>query len=422
METVADAWAIVVDRLLDGSGGAVLEDTGVLLRAGRIERLVRPASELLSEPGLRVERFDDATLLPGLIDAHVHLGTDPEHTDFVGQHLERSDDALLRVGARNAAQALQCGITTLRSLGSRHDVEFRLKSAADSGAIVSPHLVVCGRPITSPEGHCYFMGGEVTGVEAIERLVDEQAAAGAGVVKVMANGGGCTPGTGLLRPQFEDTELSFIAECARRHSLPIAAHVATAATIRACIESGYNTLEHSWFLTAKGIERDKAALEALAQNDVFVVSTRYQFHLLRHRDDLTGGLKLEVDSTFRRLYAEIMQQYERFRRAGVAIVAGSDAGIPGVDFRSLPGELEMMVDAGYTPSEAVQAGTSQAASALRLPDRGTIRPGMRADLVVVQGRVDRDISAIRRPLAVVLDGEIVVKPCEGMSAGVAQSV
>ena len=408
MDGSAERWALVPDRIVDGTGGAALADAGVVVADGRIERIVSPASELRDCGVSEVRRFEGTTLLPGLIDAHVHIGADPRHESLMTQHFERSDDMLLLTGARNLSVALRQGITTVRSLGSRGEVEFQLKRAADAGIGHGARLVIAGRPLTVPRGHCYYMGGEVADACAISRTIEEQVSAGADLVKVMVNGGGCTPGTGMLKPQFTDEELTQVAESAQRHGVPVAAHVNTAAEIRKCLERGYRTLEHAWFLTPDGIRNDSAAMALLARSNACVVTTRYQFCPLRHRDDLTGGLKLEVNSTFRTLYHEVIEQYGHFRAAGVTIVAGTDAGIPGVDFNALPCELELMVEAGYAPLEAIRTATGLAAQALGLDDRGILEPGRRADLLLVRGRPDRDIGALKNVDAVVQGGEVVV--------------
>src|SRR5579864_8811609 len=149
----------------------------------------------------RVLEFPGATLMPGLIDAHVHLALCG--CDTPRQTMMREDNQILLLrAAENARRALQAGITTVRDCGDRDGVTFTLREAIERGVVSGPRLLLSGPPLTSPRGHCYFMGGEVEGREHIAQAIAERVEEGADFIKVMATGGGMTPGTDSFALQF----------------------------------------------------------------------------------------------------------------------------------------------------------------------------------------------------------------------------
>ena len=377
-------------------------DMAVIVRGEAIEEIV--AANVAPPSGRRIQ-LPGITLLPGLIDAHVHLTLCGCHTPRQTMMQEDNDLLLLRA-AENARRALLAGITTLRDCGDRDGITSFCETRFAAGIPEGPRLLLCGMPLTIPRGHCYFMGGEVEGQVQMARRISELAARGADFIKVMATGGGLTPGTDSLALQFTGEELSFIVKAATRHGLPVAAHAHSPASIQACADAGVRTIEHASFVTREGVRAEDAIVERLvARNAICVPTNIPAFNAVR--EGRTLGLARELGITSDQFLQGRQLVVRTLIAGGVRIVAGSDAGATGVGFDSLLGEIELLAECPWTNLHAIAAATSQAAAYLGLSDTGRIAQGMSADLLAVRGNPAEDISALRRPVLVVRGGKIV---------------
>ncbi len=395
---------IVADVLVDGTAVPARRDMAVVLDGAKISRIF-PADALAEEPGCAVLRFPGCTLLPGLIDAHVHLcmsgGMTPRQT-MMGE----DNDLLLLRAAHNARTALHAGITTVRDCGDRDGVTFTLRRAIRDHVVEGPRLLLCGRPLTPPRGHCYFMHGEVEGEAAISAAVNDLAGRGADFIKVMGTGGGLTPGTDSLGLQFRPDDLSSIVKRARDHGLPVAVHAHSAAAIHAAAEVGAASIEHATFVTRHGIAVDDVTLGVLAQRRPQVVPTSIPA-VNAVREGRTLGLAREVGMTSEAFLAGRRQAVSDLRARGLTILAGTDAGATGVRFTDLAGEIALLADAGMGNEEAIAAATGRSAEALGLRELGRIQPGCTADLIVVRGDASRDLAGLREPCLIVQGGRVV---------------
>jgi len=400
-------YAVSAEWMCDGSGKSFQRDATVIVEDDRIVDIIFPSQQITPSSELVIYRFEGATLVPGLIDAHVHLTLDPSVRDLIQDHADTSDEQLFDRSIRNAGEALAAGVTTVRDLGGRNDVCFKVKAAIQKELCRGPHLQVAGRPLTCLRGHLYYMGGEVSTTEDAIRLIRRQAERGADLTKVVATGGGLTPGTGLMRAQFSSRELAAIVSESHHLGLPVAAHVGWGPAIRACAECAVDTLEHCTFITPTGLLIDETVLEIVRERRPYIVTTKYQFLLNKDRTETFGNLKAEVDRTFAQMYEDTLVQLARFREVGLKVVAGSDAGIVGMQFSGVIGEIKMLELAGYPPVEALAAATGIAAGALHVDDdRGIVRKGFRADLLVVRGPVHESTDHLRHTLLVIKDGRI----------------
>ncbi|WP_269859392.1 amidohydrolase family protein [Streptomyces sp. RPT161] len=209
-------------RVLTGTAGEVFEDGAVLVDGAAIVA-VGPRSDVEAQAPLGGQRlaFPESTVLPGLVDAHVHLDCDGR-PDPVAALQGRDNDALLQDMATRAEQLLSIGVTTVRDLGDRDHLVLRLSEAIAAGTVAGPRLMSAATPVTPPGGHCWFLGGEVNGVEEIRRLVQHNAAARAKVIKVMETGGGLTKsGAKSWESQFTPDELAALVDEAHRAGLPV---------------------------------------------------------------------------------------------------------------------------------------------------------------------------------------------------------
>ena len=206
--------------LVDVRRGALVPDPLVVVAGGRIREVVPRAASAPRGPESRRLDFPRGTVLPGLINAHLHLCAPSRGTPF---YRRQSDAAALLWAARNARAELESGVTTARDCGDQHGVLFALRRAAAAGICRTPRLLLCGPPLTRPGGHAHFLGGAVRGPEAVARAVRSRLAAGADFIKLIVTGGG-TPGTDPARAYYSAAEIAAAVEAAHAAGRPVAAH------------------------------------------------------------------------------------------------------------------------------------------------------------------------------------------------------
>jgi imidazolonepropionase-like amidohydrolase len=348
-------------------------------------------------PGARVVDLPGATLLPGLIDAHVHLAFDGS-ADPVAALAARDDDAALAAMAVAGRAALHAGITTVRDLGDRDYLSLRLRG--DPGL---PTIVAAGPPVTTPAGHCHFLGGAVEPTpEALRAAVRERADRGVDVVKVMASGGTMTPGTRQEVAQFTAGQLTVLVEEAHRLGLPVVAHAHGTDAIRAALDAGVDGMEHVSFWSADGVDEPGELLGR-------IVGSRVAVGVTAGVAPVPGAVPPPaVVMRMPRIIANTRAMYE----AGARLVIGTDAGIgltkpPDVLRHALAQMAMMGLDAGA----ALRLATSTAADACGLGRRkGRLAPGFDADVLAVQGNPLLDLAAIQSVRAVFARGVRVATP------------
>jgi imidazolonepropionase-like amidohydrolase len=382
--------AIRAHRLFDGVNAEPVDRPVVLTETGRIVTVLSGAEP---PPGAEVVDLGAATLLPGLVDSHVHLVFDAS-PDPVG-HLAAADDeevlAAMRAGAR---LALSAGITAVRDLGDRGYLSLKLRDELAGDLTAGPQILAAGPPITTGKGHCWFLGGGTAGgVDAVRAAVREHAERGVDVIKLMATGGELTPGTASHVPQFAADELRAAVDEAHRHDLPTTAHAHGVAGIADAVAAGVDMIEHGTFMTAEGAESDPAIIEAIADAGIPIGATIAQ-------KPIPG---VTPPPRIAKLLPLIVAVFRDLRTAGIPLVCSSDAGIgPLKPLDALPHGPAMMADVlGAPPVEALRAVTSLAAQACRLGDhKGRIAPGFDADLLAVAGDPLTDLTALTAVSAV----------------------
>ena len=393
---------VAAARLVDGRGGSPIEPGRVLIEGDRI-RSVGAALE----PPAEAQRYDfpDATILPGLIDCHVHLAdvgeADPQ--DSAGE-----DDAVrvLRL-AQHAARTLRAGVTTVRDVGGRHHLEFGFRRGVEAGLAIAPRLWLCGKIVsmTTPGADMWpGMYRQADGPWEVAKAVREQVKAGADAIKVMATGAIMAPAN--ERPgqaQYRPHELQAAVETAHGLGRRVAAHAHGIEGIRNAVAAGVDTIEHGTYL-----HQDPSVAAQMAERGIALVPTLKAGALLA--DPPGPGIPAEIVEKARAARDHTGRSFRLAMEAGVPIAMGTDAATSFNYHGENADELALMVEAGMTPRQAITAATSTAARALgRDHELGTLQPGLLADLIVVRGNPVVDVSLLRQPpQAVFLGGRLVV--------------
>jgi imidazolonepropionase-like amidohydrolase len=386
-------------RAFDGE--RFLPGGALVLVEGRTIAGVEPAAAPAPE-GCAVIDVLDGTVLPGLVDTHVHLCADagPRALDQVPELDATELDAVVTAAER---ATLRAGVTTVRDLGDHHWTV--LERAGRDGE--RPTVVAAGPPITSPGGHCWSMGGETVGADALRRAVRERAERGAGVVKVMASGGVLTPGTDLTACQFTLEELGAVIDEAHRFGLPVTAHAHGLAAVERSVAAGVDGIEHCSCLTGSGIHLPAALAAALAADHIDVCPTVGFLPGVDpppHVQARMAAVGATVD--------QHLLHVADLHRAGVSLLAGTDAGIgPTKRHGSVAYAVaDLAGPCGVPLADALTAATARAARACGLGDRtGRLAAGYDADLLVTDGDVTRDVTALQRPRVVVSRGREVAR-------------
>ncbi len=397
----ADPIAVTADRTLDVRTGELLHDLYVVVRDGRIQRVTtdRPS-------GVEVIDLGDATLMPGWIDAHVHLTYDLGPDSWMRPVQETAADEALR-GARNARLTLEAGFTTVRNVGAGGFSDVALMRAIDRGDVPGPRIVPAGHALGITGGHCDETGwrpgvlerdwrsGVADGPWDAVRAARYQIKHGARVIKICATAGVLSFEKTVGAQQFSEDEMRAIVEEADRHGMKVAAHAHGNEGIKAAIRAGVASIEHGSIL-------DDEAMAMMKERGTFLVPTQY----LADAIDL-DALPAPIRAKAEEVLPIMRQSFVRAVAAGVPIAFGTDAGV--FPHGDNAGEFASYVEAGMTPLQALQSATLRAAELLGVDDRAVIGPGRLADLVAVPGNPLDDITVTERPSFVMRGGEVVLR-------------
>ena len=383
-------------RVFDGE--RMLDGHAVLVGAGRIVR-VAPAGDF---DGFAGEAIDctGATVMPGLIDCHVHLLFRGEPDPMSA--LDKLDAAHAVVRAlENAGSTLRGGTTSVRDCGGREYQEFAVRDACNEGRFPGPTIRAAGKMICMTGGHGNRMGRVADGVDEVVKAVREQIHAGSDLVKIMATGGVMTPGVNPEDAHYSADEMAAgIAEAIRFHRTT-ASHAQGAEGILNATRGGVTSIEHGIFI-------NEECCEEMVGRGTFLVPTLAALrNILDHAED---GIPDYVVEKARRCAEAHERSVRMFHEAGGRIALGTDAGTPFNLHGHNSDELRFMVEVGLSNLDALRAGTRNAADLMRLDDRGRIAEGAAADLLVVDGDPSQDIAAAadrERHREVVKDGAAV---------------
>jgi imidazolonepropionase-like amidohydrolase len=377
-------------------GHRVRRKAGVLVADGRIRwvgshaRAPREASTADEVEGR------GRTLMPGLIDCHVHLCFDGE-PDFVAEARVTEPYATVKA-VRNAERHLVAGVTTVRDLGGLGAVACEVARAIDDGRIRGPRVVASGRALTITGGHGWnTFARQADGPEGLRLAVREEVRAGARSIKVVATGGVLTPGIRVDFVAFSNAEIEAAVDEAHKWGVPIAAHAIGATGIADCVRAGIDSIEH-------GSQIDERLAREMKERGTFHSATISALEgIVGHPEDVPA---YAVEKG-RQIIDLARSSFRRAVRAGVRQVCGTDAGTPHNPHGGAAREVARMVEWGLSTPRALEAATANGADLLRLTDVGTVEEGKVADLCMYAADPLDDVSALGSPTMVVRGGDIV---------------
>jgi imidazolonepropionase-like amidohydrolase len=398
---------VTAARMLDVEKGVLLPEPVIVVTDGRIVSVVTRggARPVIPEGAERID-LGEATLVPGLIDMHVHLTSNAVYGGYTG--LQFTDAFWIAQGVGNAERTLRAGFTTVRNVGSSDYGDVGIKQAIDGGWVTGPRIVPAAYALGATGGHCdeTFLPPSYKAVspamgdspEELKKRVREQRKYGAEVIKVCATGGVFSRNTAPGIQQLSEAELKAVADEAHFWKLKTAAHAHGADGIKAAIRAGIDTIEHVSFIDDEGIRLAKERGTWLGFD---VYNTDYTL-----AEGAKNGVLPENIEKERQVGTLQRENFRKAARAGAKMIFSTDAGVyPHGDNAK---QFAVMVRYGLTPAEAIRSATWNAAQALgREGDVGAIAVGRFGDMVAVTGDPLADVTVLERPVAVVKGGERV---------------
>ena len=393
---------LTADRLWDGTGSPTLVRPVVRIAGTAIDSVERALLPPASCSGERVD-FPGCTILPGLIDTHVHLVMSALDTNeaIIAQVTSETDDQLLARIEVNAKSALRAGLTTIRDCGGTKNHVQQIRDRIRRGDILGPDILACGSPITTTRGHCHWLGLVADTYQEVEGAAQRTLAEDADFLKVMATGGNMTASSDPMKAQYDERTLLHIADIGRAANKHAAAHVLSRSALPAVVAARYRTIEHcDWRVEEFRYAFDPELARKIVDQNQYVgltMSGLARRKFLPQVSAIDNGPVKRLDARF-----ACERQMIEF---GIRYTIHSDAGVRlcpidqfALGLRAAEAELKL------TPPEILRAVTSTAAEAICLPDRGVLQAGKRADLIVVEGDPTRDLRCLDNIRAVMKAG------------------
>jgi imidazolonepropionase-like amidohydrolase len=390
-------------HLLDVKTGKMLDNVTVVIDGEKITSVSGGGSQSENQAGARVINLPNATLVPGLIDAHTHLTFDP---NFGYQELGVSIPKEALIGAKNARITLEAGFTTVRNVGARGYTDIALRDAINEGMVPGPRIMASGPALSITGGHCdqnllpyewhANSDGAADGVEGVQHKVREIIKYGADVIKVCATGGVLSKGDDPRASQYTLEEMKAIVADAHRLGRKVAAHAHGAQGIAWAAEAGVDSIEHGSYI-------DDAAIALMKKNGTYLVPTLYLADWMRE-NAAKIGLPAMYATKMKDVTAVSRQNIKKAFNAGVKIAFGTDAAVYPHGLNAH--EFAVYVQIGMTPLQAIQTATVNAADLLGWSKIGSIETGNFADIIAVSGDPLKDVTLLENPVMVMKGGTV----------------
>ena len=395
---------ICAKYLIIGDGKTVLTDQAVLTgRDGKIKKVGGKDDLIRQFPDEEVKDYKDATILPGLCDMHAHLAywySQPDSFNYGPQ-------LIMLYALQHAQAAFERGITSVRDMSSAHGVCKNLKLAAEKGFIVVPKITHTDTGICMTGGHAWEEGEQVDGPWEVRKEIRRQVRDGAEWVKVLT-----THRSHI--PELTQEELDAAVDECHRRGIKCGVHAGTNPGIQMCIDAGFDTIEHATFMTLdhakqmaeKGIAWTPTIMAYTLLYDI--CKENLEKHAGAPVNDPVMQKEMKDYQYFEPAYKAYRDHFKEFYDTGVTIIAGTDMVMYQSPFLPLPRELEYMVEYGITPVQAIQTATGNPAKVLGVEEeRGLIKEGLDADILVVGGDLSKDIRCLNNVKLVTMDGKRV---------------
>ena len=408
--SLAEPVAIVADRVIDGVGERARTGTVVVVDG---ERIVAIGDRSVIPAGAKVIELPGRTLMPGFINCHEHPLMYGD--DYQNAHLQASSAYKALMGLAALQRQLLAGWTTVRVMGDAdvHYANQDIRKTVDSGVFIAPRLTGAGHylSITGGGGDVNYFSPEQTviadglvadGPEEIRKAIRQEIKYGSDWIKLLVTGAYQSVGDDPRNIAFSPEELRAAVEEASRHNVPVAAHAHATDGIKQAVAAGVRSIEHGTFIDDEGIQM-------MAAKGTFLVPTIYVGDYYTEGDKLRAQDKQDDYATHQR--GKFLAAVGRAHKQGVKIAVGVDLGGYMTDPVVFVREMTVLVEAGLTPMQAIQAGTRVGAELLRWDDRlGTVENGKLADLVAVAGNPLDDMKALERVEFVMIGGKVVKAP------------
>jgi len=334
-------------------------------------------------------------VMPGLIDAHVHLIWNGSAEDEFIMHDQ--DDSFIALKAyRNALRTLSLGITSVRDVGSIHRTIIELRNTINQGLLLGPTIICCGEALSMTGGHVYHICKEIDGPHEARKATRQLFKDGADFIKVMATGGMTTFGEEPGSSQLTKSELQAVVEEAKKRNRKVAAHTGGLEGILTCLEVKIDTIEH-------GIYANEVALRQMKEQGTYLIPTLEVYKRLAYDERVPEWVRIKSE--------KVLDPHRSMMKIaidlGVKIVTGTDAGSSVTGPDAYFDELLFMEDVGMTPMQVIQASTRVAAECLDLKDRGVIAVGRKADLLILPSNPLDDLSVLSKKKKVLKNGKTV---------------
>jgi len=389
-------------NLLDVNTGKMLANQTIVIQGDKIASVGANAEV---PAGAQVIDLSNATVLPGLIDAHTHLTFT---TNFGYSRLGISIPREALTGARNARVTLDAGFTTVRNVGADGFTDVALRDAINAGDVPGPRMLVSGPPLSITGGHAdnnllpfeYHANGDgvADGVDGVRHMVRQNVKYGADLIKFMASGGVLSHGDNPQASQYTEEEMRTIVEEAHRLGRKVAAHAHGAQAILWASRAGVDSIEHGSYI-------DDAGIAEMKKNGTYLVPTLYLGDWFLENAERIGT-PAELIAKGRAVIPEARKNIARAFAAGVKVGFGTDAAVYPHGLNAH--EFAVMVKLGMTPLGAIQAATVNDADLLGWADKvGTVEAGKFADLIAVDGDPLADVTTLEKVKFVMKGGEVV---------------